>query len=207
MIIAIDGPSASGKGTIGALVANHLGFHHLDTGLLYRAVAQKLLEQSKSLDDITEAARLAEAMPLVDLDDEVLGAPAIGNAASKIAANRELREALVDRQRQFAAREPGTVLVGRDIGSVICPDADVKIYLTADVDVRAKRRADQLGVEDPVERRQIRDGILDRDHRDMNRAVAPMRQADDARLLDTTDLDIETAFRAAIAIVEGSREL
>ena len=204
MIIAIDGPSASGKGTLGARIASHFGFHHLDTGLLYRAVAHKLLGQSKSLDDISEAVRLAETMPLVDLDHKVLGAPEIGTAASKIAARSELRDALAGRQREFAEREPGAVLVGRDIGSVICPDAEVKIYLTADVDVRAKRRADQLGVEDPEERHRIRDGIVDRDRRDMNRAVAPLRQADDARLLDTTDLDIETAFRAAIAIVEGS---
>lgn len=206
MIIAIDGPSASGKGTIGARVANHFGFHHLDTGMLYRAVAQKLLEQSKSLDDISEAVRLAESMPLAELDDNALGTPEIGTAASKIATNSELRDALVGRQREFAAREPGSVLVGRDIGSVICPDARVKIYLTADVDVRARRRADQLGVDDPEERRQIRDGILDRDRRDMNRAVAPLRRSDDARLLDTTDLDIETAFQAAVAIVEGSQE-
>jgi len=206
MIIAIDGPSASGKGTIGARVAYHFGFHHLDTGLLYRAVAQKLIAQSKSLDDISEAVQLVETMPFTELDDKFLGAPEIGTAASKIATNSRLRAALVGRQREFAEQEPGSVLVGRDIGSVICPDAEIKIYLTADIDVRVRRRGDQLGVKDLEARRQIRDGILDRDRRDMNRDVAPLRQADDARLLDTTDLDIETAFRAAVAIVEGSQE-
>ena len=204
MIIAIDGPAASGKGTLGVRVAKQMGFHHLDTGLLYRAVARQLLEHSKAPDDIVQAIQFAKKMPMMDLDDEILGTPAIAEAASKIAANSEIREALISRQRQFADQEPGAVLVGRDIGSVICPNADAKIYLTAHIEVRAKRRAYQLGVKDSGERQKIRNGIMDRDARDMGRSVAPLRRAEGARLLDTTDLDIEAAFRAAMAIVEGS---
>ncbi len=203
MIIAIDGPAASGKGTIGALVANHLGYHHLDTGLLYRGVAAALLHEGRALDDVAEAVRQAEALPLEQLDEDGLATPEIGQAASQIAALPEVRAALVVRQRAFASKQPGAVLVGRDIGTVICPDADVKIYLTADVTRRAARRADQLGISNEPERLQILEGIRERDHRDMTRAVAPLKQAEDARLLDTSELDIEAAFRAAIAIVEG----
>lgn len=203
MIIAIDGPAASGKGTIGVMVANQLGYHHLDTGLLYRGVASALLHTEHALDDVAEAVRQAEALPLDELDEQGLGTSEIGQAASRVAAIPEVRAALVVRQRAFASQQPGAVLVGRDIGTVICPDADVKIYLTADVKQRAARRADQLGVGDALERLRILEGIQERDNRDMTRAVAPLRQAEDARLLDTSELDIETAFRAAIAIIEG----
>lgn len=202
MIIAIDGPAASGKGTIGQRVADHFGLPHLDTGLLYRAIAAALLAASIPTDHEGEAVALAGRLALDQLDDKALGAPRIGEAASKVAAMPALRAALVQRQRAFADQESGAVLVGRDIGTVVCPDADVKIYLDASAEIRGARRADQLGIEDAEGRQRILDGIGDRDHRDMTRKVAPLRQAPDARLLDTTELDIEAAFRLAVAIVE-----
>jgi len=201
MVIAIDGPAASGKGTIGQLVADHLGYHHLDTGLLYRAVAAALLAKSMPTDDVAEAEALARSLPLDDLDERVLGTPTIGEAASRVAAMPPVRAALIERQRTFAALPPGAVLVGRDIGTVVCPHAEVKIYLTATPEIRAARRADQLGLADPKARADILEGILIRDRRDMERPVAPLRQAADARLLDTTELDIEAAFQAAITII------
>jgi cytidylate kinase len=202
MIIAIDGPAASGKGTIGQLVAEHYRLHHLDTGLLYRAVAGSLLERSWPLDNEADAIMIAEALPLNAFDEEALALPAIGEAASRVATMPGLRAALMKRQRDFAARKPGAVLVGRDIGTIICPDAEVKIYLTAEVEVRAARRAAQLGVESEAVYAVILEGIRDRDRRDMSRPLAPLRQAPDARLLDTTELDIEASFRAAIAIID-----
>lgn len=205
MIIAIDGPAASGKGTIGALVARYFGYHCLDTGLLYRGVAHALMEAETSPDDPEAPVALARTLPMETLDEAILGVPAVAEIASRVAARPDVRAALVERQRTFAAQPPGAVLVGRDIGTVICPDADVKIYLTADVAVRAGRRADQLQIRGEDDRRRILEGIVARDDRDMNRPVAPLRQADDARLLDTTDLDIEASFRAAVAIVEERR--
>lgn len=199
--VAIDGPAASGKGTIGRALAAHFGFAHLDTGLLYRAVAAALLAKSLPTDDAAEAEALARGLPLDALDERALGTPAIGEAASRVAAMPPVRAALIDRQRAFAALQPGAVLVGRDIGTVVCPDAEVKIYLTAAPAVRAARRADQLGLKDAEARAGILEGILLRDKRDMERPVAPLRQAADARLLDTTELDIEAAFQAAIAII------
>ena len=202
MIIAIDGPAASGKGTIGKLVAGHFGFRHLDTGLLYRAVAQAMLEAARPFDEESAAIAIAGSLPLGDLDETQLGVPEIGTAASKVATLPGLRAALMARQRSFAGQAPGAVLVGRDIGTVICPAAEAKIYLTASVEARAARRADQLGITDPAEKRVILEGISERDRRDMTRELAPLRQAADARLLDTTDLDIEASFRAAVALVD-----
>jgi cytidylate kinase len=202
MIIAIDGPAASGKGTIGRMVAEHYRYHHLDTGLLYRAVAAAMLERATPIDDEAAAVSIAQALAFADLDEARLGMPEIGNAASYVATLPGLRAALMRRQRDFAGQRPGAVLVGRDIGTVVCPDADAKIFLTASLEARAARRAEQLGTEDWAARETILAGIRERDHRDMNRALAPLRQAPDARLLDTTDLDIEASFRAAVAIVD-----
>ena len=202
MIIAIDGPAASGKGTIGRLVAARYGFGHLDTGLLYRAVAAALLIERHPLDREAEAVACADRLPLADLDEGELGTPEIGDAASRVAVMPRLREALMVRQRDFAARPPGAVLVGRDIGTVICPAADAKIYLTAAAEVRAERRARQLGVTERMAIGTILEGIRDRDQRDITRPLAPLRRAAEARLLDTTDLDIEASFRGAIAIVD-----
>ncbi|MCC6737245.1 MAG: (d)CMP kinase [Bauldia sp.] len=205
MIIAIDGPAASGKGTLGRRLAEHFGYHHLDTGLLYRAVAAHVLDEAGMVDDPESAIAAARGLRLDRLDPIQLGRPEIAEAASRVAAMPALRAALVAVQRTFAAKKPGAVLDGRDIGTVICPDADVKIFLVADADVRARRRAAQLGVHDAEGFARILDDIRRRDERDTHRPTAPLRPAGDARLLDTTALDIEAAFRAAVDIVEERR--
>jgi len=206
MIIAIDGPAASGKGTLGKKLAAHYGLRHLDTGLLYRAVAKAVLDAGGRPDDKAAAASAARALDPATFNEVALKTPAIGDAASVVSAIHEVREALLAFQRDFAAKPPGAVLDGRDIGTVICPDADVKIFVTATPEVRAWRRA----AEYRVQGRQIEDStvladIRKRDERDMNRAAAPLKQAADAHLLDTTHLDIDAAIRAAIDIVEATR--
>ena len=189
--IAIDGPAASGKGTIARALARHFGFAHLDTGLLYRAVGAKG-------GDPVQAAR---SLTPDDLAREDLRSAAAGQAASRVAAIPEVRAALTEFQRAFARTEPGAVLDGRDIGTVICPGAEVKIYVTASDSVRAHRRAMELGADEAVILAELRD----RDARDAARDVAPMRPADDAEALDTTALRIEDAIARAIAIAERAR--
>ena len=206
MIIAIDGPAASGKGTLGKRLAAHYGLRHLDTGLLYRAVAKSLLDAGGPLDDVQAAVAAAQALDPAKFDEIALKGPAVGEAASVVSAIPEVREALLAFQRNFAARPPGAVLDGRDIGTVICPDADVKIFVTASPEVRAARRAREYDAAgQPVDQAAVLADIRKRDERDMNRAAAPLRQAPDAYLLDTTTLGIDAAIRAAIDIVEGSR--
>ena len=205
MIIAVDGPAASGKGTIGAALAAHYHLPHLDTGLLYRAVAYALIHAGKPLDDETEAAIAARKLDLSDLDDEKLRGAEMGAAASKIAALPMVRAALVQLQRALAARPEGAVLDGRDIGTFICPDADVKLFVTASAEERASRRHKELARRgDPITDDEVLADIRARDERDINRASAPLRQAEDATLLDTTKMDIDAAFRAAIAIVDAA---
>lgn len=189
--IAIDGPAASGKGTIARALARHFGFAHLDTGLLYRAVGAKG-------GDPVQAAR---SLTPDDLAREDLRSAAAGQAASRVAAIPEVRAALTEFQRAFARTEPGAVLDGRDIGTVICPEAEVKIYVTASDSVRAHRRAMELGADEAVILAELRE----RDARDAARDVAPMRPADDAEALDTTALRIEDAIARAIAIAERAR--
>ena len=206
MIIAIDGPAASGKGTLGKKLAAHYGLRHLDTGLLYRAVAKAVLDGGRKPEDAPAGIAAAKALDPTSFDEAALKTPAVGEAASVVSAIAGVRAALVAFQRDFAAKPPGAVLDGRDIGSVICPDADVKIFVTATPDVRARRRA----AEYRSQGRQIEDStvladIVKRDERDMHRAAAPLRQAPDAHLLDTTHLDIDAAIRAAIDIVEATR--
>jgi len=206
MIIAIDGPAASGKGTLGKKLAAHYGLRHLDTGLIYRAVAKSLLEAGRRPDDTEAAIAVAQTLDPSSFDEAALKGPAVGEAASVVSAIPEVRAALIAFQRDFAARPPGAVLDGRDIGTVICPDADVKIFVTATPEVRAARRA----AEYRAAGRQIDDAtvladILKRDERDSGRAAAPLRQAPDAHLLDTTNMDISSAIRAAIDIVEATR--
>ena len=206
MIIAIDGPAASGKGTLGKRLATHYGLRHLDTGLIYRAVAKALIDAGRSPNDVAAAATAAKTLDPSHFDEIALKAHSISEAASIVSAVPQVRDALLSFQREFAAKPPGAVLDGRDIGTVICPNADVKIYVTATPEVRARRRA----AEYKAQGRNIDEGavladIRKRDQRDQNRAAAPLKQAPDAHLLDTTHLDIDAAIRAAIDIVEVAR--
>jgi cytidylate kinase len=206
MIIAIDGPAASGKGTLGKRLAHHYHFRHLDTGVIYRAVAKALLDAGAELTD--EAQAVAAAL---ELDPEKFGHPmlktqAIGEAASVVSAFPRVREALLTFQRQFAAEPPGAVLDGRDIGTVICPDADVKIFVVADPAVRARRRALEMRARgETADEALVLADILKRDERDKNRAIAPLKAAADAHVLDNSHLDIEAGVKAAIAIVEAAK--
>ena len=206
MIIAIDGPAASGKGTLGKRLAAHFGLRHLDTGLIYRAVAQKVLEAGEPLNDVGCAGRAARLLDPSAFDEKVLKSHAVGEAASVVSAIPEVRAALLDFQREFGRKPPGAVLDGRDIGTVIFPDAEVKIFVTAAPEARARRRTLELqaaGV--PVKEAEVLADILRRDERDTARSAAPLKRAEDAHLLDTTYLDIDAAFRAAIDIVEAVR--
>jgi CMP/dCMP kinase len=207
MIIAIDGPAASGKGTLGARLAAHYGLRHLDTGLLYRAVGHSLLRAGHRLDDVARAAAVARALGPADFDEAALKTGPAGEAASIVSAIPQVRAALVQLQREFAAAPPGAVLDGRDIGTVICPHADIKIFVTASPEVRARRRALELaGRGEPADQAAILADIKRRDERDSARATAPLKRAADAHLLDTSALDIEAATAAAIAIVERARK-
>jgi cytidylate kinase len=205
MIIAIDGPAASGKGTLGARLAAHYGLPHLDTGLVYRAVAAAVLAGGRPLSDAGAATLAARALSAADLCAPGLRGRAMGEAASVVAAVPAVREALLAFQQAFAAQPGGAVLDGRDIGTVICPHADRKLFVTAAAEVRARRRYDELRArgEDPAFPA-ILDEIRQRDRRDAERAVAPLKPAPDARLLDTSEMDIDTAFRAAVALVDGA---
>ena len=203
MIIAIDGPAASGKGTLAKRIAGHFGYACLDTGLLYRAVARDVLARGGSLEDERLAARIAKTLDSASLDDPGLRLPGIGDSASVVAKFPAVRAALLDFQRDFAAQEPGAVLDGRDIGTVVCPDAPVKIFVTADLEVRARRRYEELRRRgEPVTYERVLDVIRGRDARDSGRADAPMKAAADAILLDTTNLDIEAAFEAAVGLIK-----
>ncbi|AXS42369.1 (d)CMP kinase [Breoghania sp. L-A4] len=202
MIIAIDGPAASGKGTLARRLAAHLGLKHLDTGLLYRAVAAELLNRGLPLDDEATAAEVASGLDTGALDRDMLSAHEVGEAASKVAVMPAVRAALLKLQRDFAAT--GAVLDGRDIGTVICPDADVKLFVTASAQVRARRRTDELAARGKAaDFDAILADLVKRDARDAGRAVAPLKQTADAHLLDTSEMDIETAFRKAVDIIDS----
>jgi CMP/dCMP kinase len=206
MIIAIDGPAASGKGTLGKRLAAHYGLRHLDTGLLYRAVAQTLLAAGHRLDDVARAVAAAGALDPAQFDETGLKSHAAGEAASVVSAIPEVRAALLRLQQDYAAMPPGAVLDGRDIGTLICPQADAKIFVTAAPEVRARRRALEMRSQGEVaDEAEILADIRCRDARDTARTVAPLRRAPDAQVLDTTSLDIEGVVRAAIAIVERAR--
>jgi cytidylate kinase len=206
MIIAIDGPAASGKGTLGKRLAAHFGLRHLDTGLLYRAVAKALLDAGHPLDDRPQAVVAARSLDLARFDEVVLKSHAMGDAASIVSSLPEVREALVALQREFAGQPPGAVLDGRDIGTVIAPHADVKIFVVASPEERARRRTAELRAQGyDVDETSILADIRRRDERDRGRVVAPLRPAADAHLLDTTHLDIDAAVRAAVDIVKAAR--
>ena len=203
MIIAIDGPAASGKGTLAKRIAAYFGYGCLDTGLLYRAVARDVMARGKSLEDEPFAARIARTLDPATLDDPGLRLPGVGDAASVVAKFPSVRAALLDFQRDFARQEPGAVLDGRDIGTVVCPEAPVKIFVTADVEVRARRRfEDMRRLGEPVTYDRVLEVIRRRDERDAGRADAPMKAAPDAILLDTTDLAIEVAFETAVGLIK-----
>lgn len=204
-IIAIDGPAASGKGTLARNLAKHYGFHHLDTGLTYRAVAKALIDQGLPLDDEAIAARAAQKLDLKGLDRTVLSAHDIGEAASKVAVMPEVRRALVEAQRKFAENLPGTVLDGRDIGTVVCPDAPVKLYITASAEVRAERRFNEMRAKNAdADYNEVLDDLKRRDERDMNRSASPLKPASDAHLIDTSKMDIEAAFLEAKKLIDAA---
>ena len=204
LLIAVDGPAASGKGTIARALAAHFGLPHLDTGALYRAVGLAALRAGVGLEDAARLAPLAAAVDLSLLDDPALRDRATAEAASRVSAVPEVRAALLALQRAFAARPEGAVLDGRDIGTVIAPEADAKLFVTAAPEVRAKRRAAELRAMGLlVDEAEVLADIEARDRRDSGRAAAPLRRADDADLLDTTDLDIEAAVRRAIELVSA----
>ena len=206
MIIAIDGPAASGKGTIAKRLAKHYGLPHLDTGLIYRAVAKAVLDAGHKLDDRASVTAAALKLDPAGFDETELKRHSVGEAASIVAAIPDVRAALFNFQQEFAAAPNGAVLDGRDIGTVICPQADVKIFVTASPQERARRRTLELEVQGQnVRAADILADILRRDERDQSRSVAPLRPAADAFVLDTTDLDIEAAVAAAIARVEQVR--
>ncbi len=206
MIIAIDGPAASGKGTLGRRLARHYGFRHLDTGLIYRAVAKMLLDRDLELTDEAQAVAAAMALDPEIFGDLALKSQRIGDAASVVSAIPGVREVLVSFQRQFAGAPPGAVLDGRDIGTVICPNADVKIFVVADPQVRARRRALEAGARgEAADEALILADIIKRDERDRNRAAAPLKAAADAHILDNSNLDVEGSVAAAVAIVEAVR--
>ena len=195
--VAIDGPAAAGKGTISKAVAAHFGFAHLDTGLLYRAVGRRVLTGSDPVD-------AAKALTAEELEQGDLRTPDIAQAASKVAVVPEVRAALVDFQRAFARRAGGAVLDGRDIGTVICPNAEIKLFVTASAEVRAERRYLELSAKGAdVTRDQVLADVKERDARDAERSTAPMKPAEDAVQLDTTDLSIEAALAKALEVINA----
>jgi cytidylate kinase len=206
MIIAIDGPAAAGKGTLAARLAVHFGLPYLDTGLLYRAVGRRMLERQLDPDDASAAGGVARTLDMRALDDPTLRGREAGEIASRVGVHAEVRQALLAFQREFAHRPGGAVLDGRDIGTAVCPAADVKLFVTASPEVRARRRTAELAAKGrSIDYERILGEIRERDARDSGRATAPLKMAADAHLLDTTDKDIETAFRAAVDIIERAK--
>ena len=207
MIIAIDGPAAAGKGTLARRIADRLNLAYLDTGLLYRATGKRVLEAGADPEDAEAAEAQARALEPKDLERPDLRTEAVGQAASKVSAVPGVRAALLDFQRTFAATPPegfkGAVLDGRDIGTVVCPDADVKLFVTASDEVRAARRHKELQEKDPdVIYARVLEEMRERDARDRSRAVAPLEPAEDAILLDTSDQNADEVFEKALDIIK-----
>ena len=199
MIIAVDGPAASGKGTIARAIAEHFGLPYMDTGLLYRATAKNLLEMGGDPESEFAAARATD-LSQIDFADPELKSETVGGIASRISAYSHVREALLERQQRFAAQEGGAVLDGRDIGTVIAPEADVKLFITARPDVRAQRRFAELKARGlDVHFADVLADIEARDERDTGRAAAPLVMAADAVRIDTSDMDVPTAIQAALS--------
>lgn len=203
MIIAVDGPTASGKGTVAKGLARNFGLPHLDTGLLYRAVGMQVRKMGLDPDDPLDAARATDFPDALLLDPE-LRSVACGALASRVSVHKRVRAALLERQRSFAAQAGGAVLDGRDIGTVIAPHADVKLFVTASLEARAQRRyGESQGRGERLTLEQVIDDLARRDERDRNRAEAPLVQAEDAILLDNTEMTASQSLEAAIAIVEA----
>ncbi len=204
MIIAVDGPAASGKGTLARRIARELGYGHLDTGKLYRAVGMAVLRGGGDPSDAVAAAAAARSLDPTTLDDPDLAGDEAAQAASKVSAIPAVRAVLLDFQRDFAARPPGAVLDGRDIGTVVCPNADIKLYVIASDEIRAQRRHKELldRGKASIYARVLQD-LKERDARDSTRSVAPMKPAEGAVVLDTTVLDAEAAYAAAMECIHG----
>jgi cytidylate kinase len=206
MIIAVDGPTASGKGTVAKHLAARYGLKLLDTGTLYRAVGLAVLDAGGDPADEAAALAAAQVLNLAAIDQDRIRSSAAGAAASKVAAQPAVRAALLKAQRDFAADPAGAVLDGRDIGTIICPDADVKLFITASLDARTGRRLKELQARgETIDFETLKAQIQERDARDMGRTDAPLRQAPDAHVLDTTDLNVEQAAAAAFQIVDAAR--
>lgn len=207
MIIAVDGPLASGKGTIARALADHFGLPHLDTGSLYRATGLAVIEAGIDPADTGACARLAAQLDLAAIDEDRIRTAEAGAMASRVAAIPQVREALFDLQRTFATQPGGAILDGRDIGTVICPDAEVKLFVTADAETRARRRWEELRAKgEALSFETMLEQTRERDARDAERTDAPMRPADDATLLDTSSLSIDAAVATAIRIVENRQK-
>lgn len=207
MIIAIDGPAAAGKGTLARRLAEHFDFAYLDTGSLYRAVGLGVLRAGRSPEDVSAATDVSARLDKRLFSDPDLRAEQTGNAASAVASMSSVRANLLDYQRKFAQEPPddkkGAVLDGRDVGTVVCPDADLKLFVTAEPAVRARRRFLEIeGRGEVADFDEILADVRARDERDMNRADAPLKPAEDALLLDTSELDIDAVFLRAVALVE-----
>ena len=208
-VIAIDGPAAAGKGTLARKLSSHYGFAYLDTGSLYRAVGQAVRDQGLDPSNAEAALKAAQTLDVSKIDERAIRTREAGEAASVVAVMQPVRDAILQFQRDFAANPPaglpGAVLDGRDIGTVVCPQADVKIYVTASPEIRAHRRWLELKTSgSDVSEAQVLEDTRERDRRDSGRATSPMRPADDAHLLDTTNLSIEAAFGEAVRIIDKS---
>jgi CMP/dCMP kinase len=202
MIIAVDGPSAAGKGTIARAVATHLGYHFLDTGSLYRMVGLAMLQAGKNASDVAAAVAFAKALEPARINDKDLRTETVAGMASQVAAIPEVRKALLEFQRNFAKREPGAVLDGRDIGTVVCPDADIKFFVTASTEVRANRRLAELkGLGVKTDFQSVLEDIWARDERDAERTTAPTKQADEAIMIDTSELDKDEVLAAVMGVI------
>lgn len=202
MIIAVDGPSAAGKGTIARAVATHLGYHFLDTGSLYRMVGLAMLQSGKNANDVAAAVSFAKALEPARINDKDLRTETVAGMASQVAAIPDVRKALLEFQRNFAKREPGAVLDGRDIGTVVCPDADIKFFVTASTEVRANRRLAELkGLGVKTDFQSVLEDIWARDERDAERTTAPTKQADEAIMIDTSELDKDEVLAAVMGVI------
>lgn len=203
LVIAVDGPAASGKGTLARQLATHFGVPYLDTGKLYRAAAWKVLEKSGDIQNVADAVNAAKNLQPTDISSPNLFSEAVGNAASIVSAIPEVRQALLEFQRNFADRSHGGVLDGRDIGTVICPDANVKLFVTANLDARAQRRYQELkrnGLDITIE--EMRSNLKERDERDAQRQIAPLAPAEDAWQIDTSDMDAEEVFQVVLSKID-----